>query len=425
MIEADPVEAADPSGLRLLYLTTHYPSFSHTFIADEVAHLRRMGATIATAAVNAPDDGSLLTDADRVAARETFHIKRHGMRRAIAALASAFVRRPVGLVRCAGRLLRIDAGDLPGLRKRAAQFVEGAIVWRHCRSLGITAIHAHFGHVPASIAWYAAEIGRSVAPDEQWTWSMTVHGWHEFTSERRNLLAEKVRAAAVVVCISDFTRSQMMRIADPTDWDRLVVVRCGIDVRNFPSRPAGLTSDEPSIVMTARLSPEKGHLVLLDALVRLREMQRPVRARLIGGGPFEPSIRDAIAERNLDETVEMLGPQPPAVVESALSTATIFCLPSFAEGLPVSIMEAMAVGVPVVTTAISGIPELVIDGVTGRCLPAGRADLLAAAIAGILDDPEAAARQVTTGRDAVLAAHDGPSNAAQLASQFARVHPRR
>lgn len=422
MTPAAPAEAPTSAGLRLLYLTTHYPSVSHTFIADEVEYLRRMGATIATSAVNAPDDGSLLTDADRIAAESTFYVKRRGARGALAALASAFVRRPIGLVGCAWRLLRIDADDLPGLRKRTAQFAEAAIVWRHCRSLGITAIHAHFGHVPASIAWYAAEIGRTVAPKQPWTWSMTVHGWHEFTFERRALLAEKVHAADLVVCISDFTRSQLMRIADPADWNRLVVVRCGVDVGRFPPRDQSDTDETPSIVMTARLSPEKGHMVLLDALVQLRESQRSVRAQLVGGGPFETDIRAAIAERGLEEMVEMLGPQPPAIVESTLSAATIFCLPSFAEGLPVSIMEAMAVGVPVVTTAISGIPELVVDGVTGRCLPAGRADLLAAAIAGILDDPAAAARQVTAGHDAVRAAHDGPRNAQQLAAHLRRIH---
>jgi glycosyltransferase involved in cell wall biosynthesis len=221
-----------------------------------------------------------------------------------------------------------------------------------------------------------------------------------------------------VVCVSDFTRSQLCRVADPRYWNRFNVVRCGIDLSAFPlrePRPLGAT---PRVVIVGRLSPEKGHGILLKAARKLADENIPVQVEIIGDGPFAAAIRQQADTLGIADRVAHSGELLPDEVSRRLVNADIFCMASFAEGLPISIMEAMAVGVPVVTTWVGGIPELAVNDVTALTVPPGNSDALAAAIRRLVTDAKLREGLVPAARAAVERMHSRDRNGEQLAEMF-------
>ena len=406
--------------MRIAYLSTDYPAVSHTFIQREIHALEARGIEVVPITLNRAPEGQLLTDLDRSDAARTFVVKSASAGVALT-LATTMLRHPLATLRGVRRAFGGTHGDLTRIRKQLLQFLEALLVWRHCRSERCEGLHAHFGQVPATVAWFTAAFANDVRRSGRFTWSVTIHGWHEFVTEDTSRLADKLDAADGVVCISSFTRSQLMRIGPVSAWPKIDIVRCGLDLDDFPFRGDRPAADVPTVVITARLSPEKGHLVLIEAVGRLRAAGTDVRVRCIGSGPFEADLRAAAATAGVADLVEFVGALAPSAVAAALRDADVFCLPSFAEGLPVSIMEAMAVGVPVVTTYISGIPELVVNDRTGWVVPAGDAEALAAAVSSALTSPDRD-RIVRQAREAVAAAHDITRNVVGLEAALRRAH---
>lgn len=403
----------------IAYLTTGYPSPSHTFIQREIHELERQGIAIFPISINKVGANELLSDLDRSDAKRTFTIKQTSPLRAVVAAARFTLSSPKAVIEVFRLIVKLGVTDLKGLLWHLFQLVEAMLVVRECERRGVTHIHAHFGEVPATIAWFAAELGRRRSATSVQTWSVTVHGWREFTNENAAMLGHKMRSATFVAAISDFTRAQLMRIAGVAySADHFTVVRCGLPMRDYPFEPRAVLCDVPTVLMTARLADEKGHLVLLEALAALRRAGTPMRAIFIGSGPVAELLADATNRLDLSDVVTWMGAQPPSVVHQQLQACDIFCLPSFAEGLPVVLMEAMAVGRPVVTTYISGIPELVENNVTGLVLPAGRVDLLADALLRLVNDGELRAQLVKAGRTRVEAMHNIGPIAAQLGGLF-------
>ena len=403
----------------IAYLTTGYPSPSHTFIQREIHELERQGIAIFPISINKVGANELLSDLDRSDAKRTFTIKQTSPLRAVVAAARLTLSSPKAVIEVFRLIVKLGVTDLKGLLWHLFQLVEAMLVVRECERRGVTHIHAHFGEVPATIAWFAAELGRRRSATSVQTWSVTVHGWREFTNENAAMLGHKMRSATFVAAISDFTRAQLMRIAGVAySADHFTVVRCGLPMRDYPFEPRAVLCDVPTVLMTARLADEKGHLVLLEALAALRRAGTPMRAIFIGSGPVAELLADATNRLDLSDVVTWMGAQPPSVVHQQLQACDIFCLPSFAEGLPVVLMEAMAVGRPVVTTYISGIPELVENNVTGLVLPAGRSDLLADALLRLVNDGELRAQLVKAGRTRVEVMHNIGPIAAQLGGLF-------
>lgn len=399
------------------YVVTNHPRVALTFIAREIAELEARGWTVDPISINYPSPTDLdATGADREVAR-TFYIKRTPPLRVLAALWRAARRNPTGLMRLAWRAARTGGTDVKAVVWRLFYLVEGVVVWDHCRRGPVRHLHAHFGQTPASIAWYATEVGHLCGPDT-WTWSFTIHGFQDFVNERDARLDLKAHSASFIVCVSDFTRSQLMRVTDPHLWHRFKVVRCGLDLDAFSRRDAHPRSARARIITVARISPEKGHVVLLEALRVLRDRGVIAELEFVGSGDFTDEVRRRAAELGVAEQVHFTGElEPPAVIER-LRGADIFCLPSFAEGLPVSIMEAMAVGVPVVSTYISGIPELAIHRQTALTVPAGSVDALADALEELIADPHLAEQLADAAEKAVRADYSSARNVDLLAVAF-------
>jgi glycosyltransferase involved in cell wall biosynthesis len=244
-----------------------------------------------------------------------------------------------------------------------------------------------------------------------------MHGPTELHEMTRFNLARKVAAADLVVCISDFCRAQLMAITEPGLWPKLVVVHCGVEPDELPVRGSGRVAGA-HILSVGRLVPEKAQSVLLDAIAGLVERGIEVSATVVGDGPDMSRLVAQCAALGLDQRVTFTGALGQDQLRGRWERADVFCLPSFDEGVPVVLMEAMACGIPVVTTRIAGIPELVDDGVNGVLVPPGRADLLAAALEALLNDPETCRRLGAAGRETVVREFDVRTEAAELGQSF-------
>lgn len=403
---------------RLGYIVTHYPKLSQTFVANEIRELRVHDVDVVPFSLNEPDAGDLLTDEARAEQARTVYIKAAGAAAIGLALARVLLRHPRAVRAWLLPAMRSAGFDVKAVVWRLFHLGEAALVRRTCRAKGITHLHAQFGQATATVAWLAHELD-AVVGDGELTWSFTIHGFQDFVNEKETRLDLKAESASFVVCISDFTRSQLMRITEPELWPRFHVVRCGIDFARFTYAPRARVAQPPVILTVGRLSTEKGHNVLLDALATMRRAGVEAVVDFVGDGEHRRGIEGHARRIGVTDAVRFLGERPPDEVAERLRTADVFCLPSFAEGLPVSIMEAMATGTPVVTTYVSGIPELAVDRETAMVVPAGNADALAAALTTVLADEPLREKMTAAAVERVRAAHDLHANVAQLAALFA------
>lgn len=391
----------------ITYLATHFPAISHTFIATEVNALRAIGVAVVPVSLNTvatPDAG-------------TAYLKSLPKWRVLIRVAIALVLHP--------SLLTIPWHAREGAGPRAIlwrhfQLAEAIVLYRLMCRAGSSHVHAHFGQAPATVAWYATEVARRHRRGRANTWSFTVHGWHEFSDEQHTRLRAKAAAATTVICVSDFTRAQLYRQAAFEDWHKIHVVRCGIDHKLFPVRSAEPAHTQPRIAIVGRVAPEKGHLVLVDAVALLHARGFHVSVDVVGpDDQWGDVVRHHADDVGVADAFNWLGALPPGDVARVLGETNVFCLPTFAEGLPVVIMEAMACGVPVVTTYISGIPELAVDRQTAMVVPAARADLLADAVMEVLTDDALRQRITEAALIAVRERHDIEQNVRVLAQLLA------
>lgn len=407
-----------PATKHIAYLLTHYPSPSHTFIYGEISALERLGVEISPISVNVIGAADLLSDDDRIEAERTYYIKSLAKAAILCRVATFAARRPASLFRTIRLALKTAGWDFHALLWHLFHVVEAVLVLRRCEGVGATHLHSHFGGLPSTIAMYASELSICRGA-RRLPWSVTVHGFHEFANERSSLLREKVCEASFVACISDYTRAQLMRIVgDTAKWPDIHVVRCGIDLDRFRFEPRLRISEPVHIMITARVVAEKGFGVLFDAMVLLAQRNVETQLTVVGDGPARALLTARAVELGLADRIQWTGFQPPAAVLHWLGQADVFCLPSFAEGLPIVLMEAMAVGVPVVGTFLGGVPELVRDGHTGRLVPAGRADLLADALEHLSHSSPERESMVKSARQAVEEMHEMHRSARQLMELF-------
>ncbi|HLH66179.1 MAG TPA: glycosyltransferase [Solirubrobacteraceae bacterium] len=413
--------------MRIGYLATHYPAVSHTFIQREVAALRRIGVEVETFSIHRASAGELLSAEDRAEARRTCTVlPTLGGRLAIAHL-SALLRGPRRYVATLAFALRRAN---PGVRGRLwglFYFAEAIVVWRAAARRRVRHLHAIFADGASDVALIAARYA-----GDGWSFSLAIHGPVEFYDVVRNHLAEKIAAARFTVAISDFGRSQLMTLADERRWGDIHVVRCGLDPGSFvpvkgglepgargaapASGPPGETRapGEAHILCVGRLVHLKGQSLLIEACARLIERGEPVRLTLVGDGPTRARLEDLSRRLGIAQRVVLAGAVGQDRIRDFYASADIFCLPSLAEGLPVVLMEAMALRVPVVTTRIMGIPELVEDEQTGLLVAPGRVDELTSALSRLAHDPDLRRSLADRAAARVRAEHDVNASARRL-----------
>jgi colanic acid/amylovoran biosynthesis glycosyltransferase len=399
----------------LAYVLGHYPSTSQTFLRDEITGVETTGIDVVRVAIN-PPMAPLKSELDLAEQQRTFCIKTASRSTQARAVLRAFARDPVAFARTLLVALRSGGTDIRQIVWGAFYFAEALVLWDHCDRAGVRRLHAHFTVPASTVAWLAALYG-----GPEWRWSMTIHGPHDFFEESLMLLPYKADSVATIICISDYGRAQVLRNLTAAGWPKVVTRRCGIDLERFRPREARPIGEPARILIVGRLAAEKGHLVLLEALRSLIDRGVPASVDIVGRGPAEQTLRDLARRLGLEDDVEFHGELPPEAVARHVSDADVFCLPSFNEGIPVSIMEAMAVGVPVVTTAVGGVTELVENGRTGLVVSPGRADELAGALEQVITDGDLAQSFVVRGRARVTQLHDLSRNSVLLAQTLSEA----
>jgi glycosyltransferase involved in cell wall biosynthesis len=408
--------------VKLAFVCSEYPAISHTFVLREIEALRRLGISIATFSLRRTPPEKLLSERDREAAATTVAILPPRWGELLATHFGLALRAPRAYF---GTLARALGLAPPGLRGRLWQFfyfVEAVVLWRECERRGIRHLHVHLANAAADATMLAVHLGSALEPQRPWSWSFTMHGPTEFLDLRHYRLAAKLESASFVVCISDFARSQLMALCHPDRWSRLRVIHVGIPVGQFtratppPSPGAG-----NRILYIGRLVPEKGQTVLLEAVAELARRDLDVEVTLAGDGALRPELERLAGRLGISSRVEFPGAVGQDELRDLYEAATVFCLPSFGEGVPVVLMEAMAMEVPALSTRIAGIPELIEHGRDGLLVPPGRADELAAALESLLTDPGRHRELAAAGRQKVLSEFDAERSAEQLRDLFGEM----
>jgi glycosyltransferase involved in cell wall biosynthesis len=395
--------------MRIAYLINQYPAVSHSFIRREMQALEEQGSSVCRIAIRR--SSSTLVDPLDVAeqARTWYVLEQRPWFILTCVLRGVFLQ-PVRFGQAV--LLACQTGwcSERGLLINLAYVVEATVAARWCQQGRVEHIHAHFGTNSASVAMLTSLL--TGIP-----YSVTVHGPEEFDKPHAIALGEKIRRAAFVVGVSSFGRSQLLRWCGP-DSSKVKIIRCGLD-GDFHSGALSVPPASPRFVYVGRLAEQKGLRVLIDAVRQLRECGRSFELVLVGDGPLREEIERRISDLRLRNCLRLAGWLSGSGVRREIECARALVLPSFAEGLPAVIMEAMALQRPVISTYVAGIPELVVPGITGWLVPAGDEAALAEALRDALQSPpERLAALGRAARELVLTRHDAAKEAAKLAALF-------
>lgn len=395
----------------LAYLISRYPAISHTFILREIQGLRALGHTVRTASINPPDRSrDAMEGYEKQEAEATFFVKAQGAAGALGALLYWATRSP-------SRLLAMMRMGL-GLGKHGrwlyglAYIAEAALVARWMAQQGLRHLHVHFGNVGATVGVLVKQLNRCHL-------SYTIHGPDEFDDVFGQHLPLKMQQADRVVCISQFAKSQLMRISHPDHWSKMEVCRLGVDPAQFHYQARSGAKRPVRILCVGRLSSAKAQILIVQACARLRDEGMDFNFTLVGDGPDRARIERAVANASLQDRVHLTGALNQVAVREQFAQADIFVLASLAEGIPVVLMEAMSSGVPCISTPVNGIPELIQHERTGLLATPGDVDSLAEQLRKLITDPELRHRLAEAAHAKVLADFDLNRNVARLGHIFA------
>lgn len=389
---------SNPTPLSIGYLTSVYARASDTFIRNEVLELRRRGHDVRTYSIREPEEEQLVSEEIRRERETTLYILPRNLRGAVLAALRLALTQPLRTLAAFALGWRTGAKGLRARLWQLAYFLEACFLAVHLRRDGVRHLHVHLEEQPATVGMLASAL--SGVP-----YSVAVHGPYIFRAPVAWALGEKIERAAFVTCISEFTRSQCMLYAPLASWPKLHLVRCAPHPSFLDAEQAPLPA-ERRLVWVGRVCEEKGVPVLIEAAARLAREGLEFELELIGDGPLLPEIRARVEREGLQRRVRTLGWAGSDAVRARLVAARALVQPSFAEGLPVVIMEALALGRPVISTFVAGIPELVETGVDGWIVPAGSVEALTRAMrAAVQASPAELERLGREGRARVLARH--------------------
>ncbi|AIL61582.1 glycosyltransferase [Pseudomonas alkylphenolica] len=396
--------------MRIAYFINQYPKVSHSFIRREILALERQGIEIQRIALRGWD--AELQDAEDLSERDkTRYVLQDGVKGLLVPLLQVLRARPQHFCSALWLALRMGLRADRPWPYHLVYLAEACRVVQWLQAYGAEHVHAHFGTNSTEVVMLANVLGGPA-------YSFTVHGPEEFDKPQFLYLGEKVRRAAFVAAVSSYGRSQLFRWVAHEHWAKVKVVHCGLE-RMFHEVPAVMAPSVPRLVCVGRLCEQKGQLLLLEAARLLAAQSVVFEIVLAGDGEMRADIEALIVRHELQAQVRITGWISSAQVRDEILGARALVLPSFAEGLPVVIMEAMALRRPVLTTYVAGIPELVRQGENGWLFPAGAVEELAAAMADCLAQPvDTLQRMGEAAYQRVLQRHDIDSEAARLAGYF-------
>jgi glycosyltransferase involved in cell wall biosynthesis len=404
-----------PDDRPIAYLTGDYPKVSHTFILREVEALRAAGLQVLTCSIRQPAAAEFKGQEELRARADTFYViaAARNPRRLIAAHGRAVLRAPGLWLTTLALAVRMRAPGLKAFLWQLFYFLEAGVLADHLRQNRVRHLHNHFGNSSCSVAVLAAALAGI-------PFSFTEHGPAIFFEVDRWSLPEKIARARFVVAITHFCRSQLMLFSAPEHWGKIAIVHCGVDPATYHRNPGGTGK---RMAFVGRLDPVKGALLLIEAMADVLKAHPDATLVLAGDGPARAPAEARAAALGIAGAVRFAGFMTQGQVADLLANSDMLVLPSFAEGLPVVYMEALASRIPVVASRVAGVQELVEDGVTGYTVPPGDVATLVDRILRLMNAPDAARAMGEAGRKAVEAGFDITHEAAWLARIFRQGGP--
>lgn len=387
--------------LRLLYLIGQFPAINHSYLLAEIKHLRRLGFHVAVASVSPPDRPSQQLHPDeREEAERTYYLKSVPILKAAISNLNELFLHPLRYFRGLMFALRLGRGNLQRTAYHLAYFAEAILVGRYMRQSRIPHVHASF----------SATVSLLVSKTFPVSMSFAVYGFGELHDPSTTHLEERINGALFVRSISRHGRGQMMLCTDRSEWGKLVYVPLGIDPGEFAPRRATPTSVQTNVLCVGRLSPEKGQAILLEAISALTAEGVAVHLTLVGDGPDRQWLQSRAAELNIGADVQLTGWVDQDRLMRLYAETDMFVLPSLAEGIPMVLMEAMAMEIPCVAPCITGIPELIENGVDGMLFSVADVSDMSAKIRTLAQAPELRRQIGARGRARVLRDYDMARN---------------
>ncbi|MGB7084701.1 MAG: glycosyltransferase family 4 protein [Phormidesmis sp.] len=385
--------------MRIAYLTGEYPRVTDTFIQREVAALRTHGATVETFSVRSPRLSQPVSSQQQQERERTTYLLPTNVLTLLLAHVHLLLGYPKQYIRAFALAWETRQPGIRGTLYQLIYFLEAGLLANQIRQKNITHLHNHFGDSSCSVAMLASALGG-------FDYSFTLHGPGIFFEPYRWRLDAKIRRAKFVSCISHFCRSQAMIFAPLETWSNLHIVHCGVDPQQFDPTVSTVThlsqskelrrsTTEPTVeplpnaqrlLYVGRLAAAKGLPILLQSLSTLKRTYPHIRLTVVGDGADRAELEAQTQATGLTEQVDFVGYQAPAAVQQYLQATDVFVMSSFAEGVPVVLMEAMMAGRPVVATQIAGVSELVEEGVNGFLVPPSDVHTLTERIQTLLSD---------------------------------------
>lgn len=399
--------------MKVAYFINQYPKVSHSFIRREILALERLGLMVARYALRGWSDN--VVDPDDISEKgKTSYLLQKGATGLLPAFFSQAFRTPAAFLKALRLALRMSRGSDRPWPYHVVYLAEACQLLAFFRHDPVDHVHAHFGTNSAEVVMLAHVLGGP-------TYSFTAHGPDEFDRPLGLHLREKIELSAFVVAISSFGKSQLYRWVEHKQWPKIRIVHCGLDPAFYLDAPRSLP-DAPRLVCVGRLCEQKGQLLLIDAARRLLDKGHRFELVLAGDGEMRPDIEALLTRHGMQDSVRITGWISSQQVREEILQARALVLPSFAEGLPVVIMEAMSLGRAVVSTTVAGIPELVRHGVDGWLVPPGDADALGDCLAEVLaTDSDRLEQMATSARSRAIERHSIDVEAQKLIALFREV----
>jgi glycosyltransferase involved in cell wall biosynthesis len=398
--------------LKLAYLISRYPAISHTFILREITYLRKYGFDIEVASINSPDRESKdLTKQERLEAAKTYYIKQTSFLRVLMAHIKTSIFQPIKYLQGLVFALCLAKFDLHKLIYSIFYFIEAIILGNWLIANNIKHLHVHFATPAATVGIIAKQIF-------DLSFSMTVHGPDEFYDVNNYFLKEKISQSDFVCCISAYAQSQLMKLSDIKDWHKFKVIPLGVEPEKFPPK---VFQDSPKcfeILCVGRLVSAKGQAILIKAVSELIKEGLPINLSLVGDGPDKKLLEYLVSSQGLSSRITFAGAVNQDKIRDFYNKADIFALSSFAEGVPVVLMEAMAMEIPCISTNIAGIAELIRSEIDGILVPASDIQALKQSIVMLVQNDVLRKTLAETGRKRVLDKYNLHKNIIKLAEVF-------
>ena len=396
--------------LTIAYLVNQYPKVSHSFIRREIIGVEACGIQVLRFSIRSRGD-ELVDESDRQELAKTRFVLGAGIRGLLGGFLRVALTQPTAWLRGLRLAFRLGRKSDQGVLRHLVYLAEACVLLKWFADAGVVHVHAHFGTNSTTVALLCHEVGGP-------PYSFTIHGPEEFDRVTGLALVEKIQRAVFVVAISSFGRSQLYRWCSHDLWPKIHVVRCGVD-QTFLTQQSTPILEKAQLTCIGRLCEQKGQLLLLEAISQLAAEGLPVKLVLVGDGELRGELETLIVRFRLQNQVRITGWADSNEVRQNILDARTMVLPSFAEGLPVVIMEALALGRPVISTYIAGIPELVEPGICGWLVPPGSVTDLKEAIRTVLQLPVTTLEQMgQAGKERVAQRHRADIEAGKLAQLF-------